>query len=369
MPCHFFFKLMQKLIFLGILLLIFSCEKKGGNENSSLTFVKSDTTFLPIGNVLYQNAKFQVLDDNKIIFIQQGRKLFWVNMATGIIQNQIDLDTTSLVLPEVSLVNVFYDLSDESTHLFFPQKSKILVLDSEFSQVDEVDLTGLDGIEHQFLPFGQAFYFLPTNNSYYIGILSKKWQYNYPEFVKESSFIGVFDRGSGGLENSFGEFSDDRKQNPINALSEGIFHLDFDGKMFFIRDAVGSPQISTFDQNGALVRKDYLGSSEINYELAPNESDEISSGSRSDNHFALKSINEKVFVSNAIKLRDESKNIFEDRGFLFIEDFQNKITHSRSIDPFHRIVGADESSICLVRNHPLNEELILIRLEYDISKQ
>lgn len=83
----------------------------------------------------------------------------------------------------------------------------------------------------------------------------------------------------------------------------------------------------------------------------------------------MKSINEKVFVSNAIKLRDESKNIFEDRGFLFIEDFQNKITHSRSIDPFHRIVGADESSIWLVRNHPLNEELILIRLEYDISKQ
>lgn len=356
--------------FLSILFaFIFSCRQKDSKIELPLEITSTDTTFLSIGNVLYQNAKFQVLDDNKIILIQQGRKLFWVNMATGIIQNQIDLDTTSLVLPEVSLVNVFYDLSDRSTHLFFPQKSKILVLDSEFSQVDEVDLTGLDGIEHQFLPFGQVFYFLPTNNSYYIGILSKKWQYNYPEFVKESSFIGVFDRGSGGLENSFGEFSDDRKQNPINALSEGIFHVDFDGKMFFIRDAVGSPQISTFDQNGALISKDYLGSSEINYELVPNESDEISSGSRSDNHFAMNSINEKVFVSNAIKLRDESKNIFEDRGFLFIEDFQNKITYSRSIDPFHRIVGADKNSIWLVRNHPQNEELILIRLEYDISKQ
>lgn len=360
---------MQKLIFLSILILIFSCERKGENENSSLTFIKSDTTFLSIGNVLYQNAKFQVIDDNENILIQQGRKLFWVNMASGVIQEQIDLDTTSLVMPEVSLVNVYYDLSHRSTHLFFPQKSKILVIDSMFSQVDEVDLTGLDEIEHQFLPFGQTFYYLPTNNSYYIGIMSKKWQYNYPEFVKESSFIGVFDRGSGVLENSFGEFSDDRKQNPINALSEGIFHVDFDGKMFFIRDAVGSPQISTFDQNGALVRKNYLGSYQLNYELVPNESDKISSGSRSDNHFALKSINEKVFVSNAIKLRDESKNIFEDQGFLFIEDFQNEITFSRSIDPFHRIVGADENSIWLVRNHPLNEELILIRIDYKLLRK
>lgn len=359
---------MRKLIFLFISVIVFSCQKNGKNKNSTLEFYSSDTTFLSIGNVLYQNAKFQVLDNNEIIFVHQGRKLFWLNMATGVIQDQIDLDTTSLVLPEVSLVNVFYDLSRRTTHLFFPQKNKILVLDLDFQQVDEVDLTGLDEIEHQFLPFGQAFYFLPTNNSYYIGIMSKKWQYNYPEFVKESSFIGVFDRGSGKLENSFGEFSDDRKQNPINSLSEGIFHVDFDGKMFFIRDAVGSPQITTFDQNGALIRKDYLGCSQINYELVPNDSDEISSGSRSDNHFALKSISEKVFVSNAIKLRDESKNIFEDRGFLFIEDFQNEITYSRSIDPFQRIVGADENSIWMVRNHPQNEELILVRVDYRVTK-
>lgn len=360
---------MSKYFFSVLFAIIFSCRQKDFKLELPLEITSSDTTFLPIGNVLYQNAKFQVIGAKEVIFVQQGRKLFWVNMATGVIQDQIDLDTTSLVLPEVSLVNVFYDLSHKSTHLFFPQKSKILVLDSKFRQLDEVDLTGLDEIEHQFLGFGHAFYFLPSNNSYYIGIMSKKWQYNYPEFVEESTFLGVFDRGKGELKKSFGGFSDDRKQNPINSLSEGVFHVDFDGEKFFIRDAVGSPQITTFDQNGAIIKKGYLGSSEINYELVPNDNDNISFGSRSDNHFALKSINEQTFVSNAIKLIDESKNIFEDRGFLFIEDFQNKITYSRSIDPFHRIVGADEKSIWLVRNHPQNEELILVRVDYKISKE
>jgi hypothetical protein len=237
----------------------------------------------------------------------------------------VDLDTTDLVLPEVSLVNGYYDLSQKNTHLFFPQKNKILVLDSHHQQLDEIDLTGLDKIEHQFLGFGQAFYFHPSTDSYYIGIMSKKWQYNYSDFIQESSFIGVFYRGIGTLKFTFGGFSDWRKEKPIRALSEGVFHVDFDGENFIIRDAVGSPQITTFDQSGRLIKKDLLGNSKFNYELVSNDDNDISSGAKSDNHFTLKIISERKVVSNAIKLRDESKNIFEDRGLLFIEDLENEI--------------------------------------------
>jgi hypothetical protein len=360
---------MKYWVFLILLIFIFSCRENVTRRNSTLDITSSDTTFLPIGNVLYQNAKFQVLGDSEVIFIQHGRKLFWVDMATGTIQDQINLDTTSLILPEVSLVNAFYDLYQKSTHLFFAQKNKILVLNSEFSQVDEIDLTGLDEIEHQFLPFGQVFYFLPSSNSYYVGIMSKKWQYNYPEFVKESSFMGVFEGSSGRLKSVFGEFSDSRKETPVNSLSEGIFYVDFDGNRFFIRDAVGSPQVTTFDSEGTMVGKDFLGNSDMNYELVVNDSDDISSGSRSDNHFSLKAINQRNMVSNAIKPRDESKNIFEDRGILFIEDLENKITYSRSIDPFQRIVSADENFIWLARNHPKNEELILVRINYKVATE
>ena len=82
--------------------------------------------------------------------------------------------------------------------------------------------------------------------------------------------------------------------------------------------------------------------------------------------FAL--VGEGLVASNYLKFNNDPNNGKGryDCGLLLLEDLRARKSYSMKIDPFQRLVGGDSAYLYLLRNHPKTDDLVLIRLQYDV---
>ncbi|MDF2158657.1 hypothetical protein [Algoriphagus sp. CAU 1675] len=346
--------------------LVFGCTKKESEKDLPLTITSSDTTFLDVGNLQYQNAKFHVSDQHNFLVIHQDRKLWGFDIKSGSIVKRIDFDTTQLVLPEVSILHARYSENDSSLALFFPMKRKVIHLDSELKIEKEVQLSGIDDLDLVFIPYGDHFYLDSKTGNYIIGLMSESFQ-DPEEFLNDTRFLGVFDGKTGMLQNSFGEFGEKRKELKSMVMSEGFFQSDFYNGSLFIREVVADPSVVQYNLSGEMLANRVIGTNKISTEIFPmDESDGVFNSISSDQFYSMKIASSDLVVSNTFsrKLIDK-KYKFE--SHLVVEDFEKMESYSTKIRPFQRIVYADKSNILLVCNHPTKEDLILVTLEYSLG--
>ncbi|MBN7810422.1 hypothetical protein J0A68_05615 [Algoriphagus sp. H41] len=330
-----------------------------------IEFGEVDSIFLETGNVVYQNAKFRVSDQNQKMLIQHSTQLFLYDFAVDSIVKSIELDTLPLVLPEVNLGGALYSDVDQSIALFFPQKAKIYHLDSGYNLVKELSLSRLDDIGHMFLPYGEVFYYNPAKNLYYIGMMKNEG--DIVGFLEDTRFVGIFDSKTGQLIDQFAGFSEERKAHRFEVLSEGLFYMDVHSDEFYIRDVVGSQTVTKWDLSGKWMGSYRLGSERMNMELQPYSEGDFAEGKRSDYFYGLKVIGEDRVVSN-IFLRDYPDGKERIEGLLLVEDFTKNRSYSKEIYPFQKIVHVSDSTIWMVRNHPLTEDMVLVAIEYSLEK-
>lgn len=357
---------MQKLIQLVLFILLFSgCAKKEAKIDLPLLIVDADTVFLDRGNLRYQNAKFQTFDKGGVLIIFQDRKIWWYDLKKGLIIKSINFDSTNLVLPEVPIFQAKFKEADSSLNLFFPQRSKIIRLNSNLELEKEIDLIGLQEIDHMFIPFGDAFFY--DSGLYFIGLMSLKSNDQYA-FLQETKFIGIFDENSGELVNTFGTFGEKRKSLEAMVLSEGIFHIDFSNKEFFIREVVADQTIYSFTTEGKRLDSHKIGTSKIDSEIFTfEEGSDFFSSTRSDQFYSMKVTDDGLVVSNTFSSKMINGNL-KNTSYLVVEDLNENVSYSTSIDPFQKIIWADNSEIFLVRHHPDKEDMILVKVRYQLGK-
>lgn len=348
-------------------LICFGCKENEVVRDKTFSILSSDTTLLDVGNLRYQNAKFHITDQSDFLVIHQDRKLWWYDLTEGSITRSIDLDSTNLVIPEVPILQAIYQEKDSSLILFFPQRSKIVHLNSSLTINKEVDLSGLQNIDHSYMPYGNAFFYDPKAKTYFIGIISVKSN-DFHAFLNEMKFVGIFDEESGKLKNTFGEFGEKRKTLEAMVLSEGIFHIDLRNGDFFIREVIADQTIHTYSIAGEKRNNYSIGTSKIESEIFPFEAgSDFFSSPRSDQFYSMKVAESGLVVSNTFstKIINEELKYF---GYLVIEDLENGISYSTPIDAFQKIVLANDSEIYLVRNHPETEDMILVKLKYELGE-
>ncbi len=332
-----------------------------------LVLLDSDTLVLDVGNVLLQNAKATLFNGNKELLVQHGRRFFWIDAADGRILKSLDIDTTDLVLPEVSLVYGQPLEGGKSLALYFPQRSRVVHLDSGFRLAKELSLEGHRQLEHELLPYGENFHFDPEREDYYLGMMSTKAA-DMEGFLEETRFLGVFDGTSGKLKFSFAGFSPARKSQPSMILSAGIFQMAISSGDFYIRESVGTPLISRYNGLGELMDTARLGTSLLSYELHPYLGGDLWKAEQSDNQMGFALVGEGLVASNYLKFNNDPNNGKGryDCGVLLLEDLRARKSYSMKIDPFQRLIGGDFAYLYLLRNHPKTDDLVLIRLQYDV---
>lgn len=353
------------ILFSSIVFIFSSCSQKDIQRDLLIEFGNVDSTFLNTGNVVYQNAKFRISDQNEKMLIQNSRKLFLYDFESDSVVNSIDLDTLSVVFPEVNLGGALYSDIDGSIILFFPQKNKIYHLDSDYNLVKELNLSGLEVVNHNFLPYGEVFYFNPSRKVYYIGMM-KQDDGDIADFLEETRFIGVFNSETGELLGQFAGFSEERKSKRFDVLSEGLFYMDDHKGTMYIRDVVGSQTVTKWDVSGRLEGSYSLGSDQMNLELEPYRGENILDSKRSDYFYGLKVIRDDMIVST-IFLRDYSEGREKIEGLLLVEDFSKNRSYSKEIYAFQKIVHATDSTLWMVRNHPVTEDMVLLKIDYSLE--
>ncbi|MFC3417133.1 hypothetical protein [Algoriphagus hitonicola] len=332
-----------------------------------LEIINSDTTFLNVGSIQAPFGRYRMTPSRKNLIIHHARKAFWFDMDDNKISKSIDFDTTS-IMPEQTLLNVHYDEKDSSLYLFFPARNQIVWLDSDFEIIEEIKLESPKNHAHRYIPYGNVFYLDPDKNSFYIGIMSdESGGGGHGEFLSKSKFIGKFDRKSGEIENLFGGFSDQRISDNVNALSEGIYTVDFYKDDFFLREAIGSNEIQVFAKNSDPITTYEIGTGKTDLNLIPYDGGEIAGQKMSDNFYTLKILNDTLIGSNLINHFNQEHSNQKHEGLLLLEDIKNYKSYSISTSPFQRLVGGDDKNLYLIRNHPTKEDLILVRLEYRLG--
>lgn len=349
-----------------VLYICIACNKKEIKIDLPLSITDSDTVFINVGNLRYQNAKFHITDPKNFLIIHQDRKLWWYNLIEDSITRSVNLDTTNLVIPEVSILQARYQERDSSLILFFPQRNKIVNLNSSLEIKKETDLSGIEDFDHMYMPYGDAFFYEPSIG-YVIGIMNIKTN-DHQSFLNEMKFVGVFDEVTGKLKNTFGEFGDKRKSVESMVLSEGIFHIDFRNGDFFLREVIADQTIHTYSISGVKRDSYSVGTSKIESEIFPHENgNDFFSLPRSDQFYSMKVTESGLVVSNTFstKIINESLKYY---SYLLIEDLKKGVSYSTSIDPFQKILWASNSEIYLVRNHPDTEDMILVKLKYKLGE-
>lgn len=345
---------------------LISCNR---NSDVKLDFplevISTDTTFLDVEHLQYQNAKFHVTEKQNYLVIHQDRKLWWHDFNSNALTHSIDLDTMSLVIPEVSLLHAKYLEEDSTLVLFFPQKQKIITLDSKYEILKEIELNGYSELDLTFSSKGDHF-FIPTSfNSVFIGMMSI--QSNDQEtFLNETRFIGEFSLKTGELKNTFGEFGDKRKKLKEEVMTEGIVLIDYNKSYFFIREVAGDPTISSFNLTGERESEYSIGTDMISYELYPLIDGDFFNSQSSDQFYSMKYISNDKVISNTFS-RKKINDKFRFESYLVLEDLGERKSYSTEIPAFQKIVHATESEIFLVSNHPTKEDLILVRLKYELG--
>ncbi|TXE05754.1 hypothetical protein [Algoriphagus aquimarinus] len=353
------------LVYLGIT--IMSCNRKI-TQDLPLEIVGYDTTVFKGGNFRYVGTKYRMSDQNNFVLIHQGVELYWFDIQKDSMVRSINLDTTNLVLPQVNMLQALYHEADSSLILFFPQRSKIIHLDSNLEIEKEVNLSGIQELTYMYMPYGQVFFYDSTRQEYYIGMLSGKLE-DHRAFSNETRFVGVFDGNSGKLKTSFGEFSEERKKIDAYVNSQGLINFDSFNDEFYIRETVGSSTVNKYDAAGNLENSYDLGSSFLSYNIFENkDGEEWFQASVSDHNYGMKVASTNRIVSFGMLFKDERRNRLNHQGVLFVEDLENQLTYSTLVDPFQMILWASDSEIYLVRYHKEVEEMILVKVKYKFGK-
>lgn len=356
-----------QLFFLFIIVLISCNQISDVKLDLPLKVIGTDTTFLEVGNIQAPFGRYKMTPSGKNLIIHHARKVFWFNMDDNKISKSIDFDTTS-IMPEQTLLNVHFDEQDSSLYLFFPAKNYIVWLDSDFEIIEEIKLESPIKYAQRYTPYGNVFYLDPDKDSFYIGLMSdKSGGGGHQEFLSLSKFIGKFDRKSGEIENLFGKFSNQRITDNINALSEGIYTVDFYKDEFFLREAIGTNEIQVYAKNSDAITTYEIGTDKTDLNLIPYDGGEITGQKMSDNFYTLKVLNDTLIGSNLINHFNQEHFNQKYEGLLLIEDIKNKKSYSITTSPFQRLVGGDNKNLYLIRNHPTKEDLILVTLEYKLG--
>lgn len=359
---------MRKFILVKVVLLfLFSCDdKKVEILDLPLEIVSTDTTYLSVGSTQYQNAKFHVSDHGNFLVIHQDRKLWMHHFKSNTIVNSLDLDTVPLVLPEVGILHARFFEMDSSLSLFFPQRSKIIKVDSKYKTVKEIELKGLSDIDLTFSSKGDHFFINQSTESVYIGVMSIQSS-NQEVFLNKTRFVAEFSLETGELIRTFGQFGERRKRLMERIMTEGIVLIDYNNGNFYVREVAGDPAISRYNLSGKLVAELPLGTEKISYQLYPLVNGDFFESQSSDQFYSMKIDSKERVVSNTFS-RKLVNDKFSFESYLLVEDLHDLKSYSVEIPAFQKIVHATESKIYLVSNHPTKEDLILVTLEYSLGE-
>lgn len=361
---------MVRFIFSLVLIPIFCSCQNSKNEplrDLPIEILNTDTTFLEVGFIQAVSGKFRLTPTGKILMIHQGVRVFWFDMIEKRIFNSLDLDTTT-IMPETSLLSVEFQEEHSLLSMFFPAKKTVLEIDTNLNIISELKVESPDIIDHQFTPYGNVFYRNPIDSSLFIGLMSSLGiTVNAEEFLSENKFVGNFNK-IGELNNAFGGFSDERIDNPIHALSEGIFTLDLYQGKIYIRESIASNTIHVFDLNGQELETFTVGTDHMDFELVEYDGGPIGDPYMSDNFYTLKVLNDTLVGSNMVEWTHLSPEDHQKRGFLLIEDIKNQKSYSTEIYIFQRLVGGDAHHLYFIMNHPTKEDLVLVTLEYALPE-
>ncbi|AFL83382.1 hypothetical protein Belba_0729 [Belliella baltica DSM 15883] len=358
----------MRISLLIILIILSSCNINNKELlELPINIISSDTVLINTKQVIFNNSNFILDKNSEFLTIQDDRKILILNFKDMKILENLDLNTLQFALPEVNLKGVNYDPETKNIHLFFPDKSKVIVLNSQRDKYQEIELSGLEDEEHEFFNYQESFYYLSEQMSYVTGIRSKFRNTDIRKYINTSSFVGVFNAIDGRLQNVMGGFPQERKKEPIDVLSRGLFRFNIKGNKIFIRQSLGSPLIEIFDTNGNLIKYSKIYSSALDYKLYEYQGGEIGSSKIGDSYLSLIPIDDQFIASMAVKYRDENMDINEDHGFLLIEDSKNNIIYSKEIYPYQKLIHADNESLYFIRVHPNIDELILIKQKYTLQ--
>ncbi|MFC2186565.1 hypothetical protein ACFCT7_04535 [Fulvivirgaceae bacterium LMO-SS25] len=358
------FNLTAILIFSAILC---SCNSEL-NKEPSIDFVKADTIQIE-GEKYYSlaNTKFKLSNKREHLIILQDRVIDLFNLKTNKIVKLIDLYESNLVLPEDNLGAVGYDEETQTIALLFPNRKRVIFLNSEGQMQKEITLTGLEELNHRIFQYGDYFYFSMEDQLIFVS--TKIYTLNYDaNYYQKSKFVSVFNF-EGELLTQFGEYPDSRKESGLSALSQGLFSSDFNinRKEFFVKAAAGSPEIVVYNFEGSEIKRGGIESKHVNYNLPPYQGEGLGSARIADSFTEFLRINDNLVVMRASQLRDETIHRLKDQGTILIEDITNQKLYSKVIDPYQYLVYADEKELRFVRTHPDRDELIMVRLEYTLE--
>lgn len=358
---------MNRLIILVLLgIFIMSCGRKT-TQDLPLEIVGYDTTVFKGGNFRYIGTNYRMSDQNNFVLIHQGVEIYWFDIQKDSMVRSIDLDTTNLVLPQVNMLQALYQEADSSLILFFPQRSKIIHLDSNLGIEKEVNLNGIQAINHMYMPYGQVFFYDPTRQEYYIGMISAKLN-DYKSFLSETRFVGVFDGNSGKLKTSFGEFGEERKKIEGYVESQGLINFGVFNDEFYIQEKVGSAVINKYDFSGNLNGTYDIGTNHLSYHLDPNQGSFEEGHAFNDHNYCMAVANPNRIVSLGVKFKDESRNVMKHYGVLLVEDLEKGLSYSTPINPFQFIIWANDSEIYLVTYQRDTEDMILVKVKYKLGE-
>jgi hypothetical protein len=184
----------------------------------------------------------------------------------------------------------------------------------------------------------------------------------------EARFIGIFDGNSGKLKFSFGEFGEERKKIESYVKSLGLIIFGSFNNEFYIQDKVSSPIINKYDGSGNLKNSYEIWSYFLSYHLDPNQGSFEEGHAFNDHNYGMVVAHPNRVISVGVKFKDKSKNILNRYGILFVEDLENGVSYSSPIDPFQKVLWVNDLEIYLVRNPPITEDMILVKLKYKLGE-
>jgi hypothetical protein len=354
--------LLYIVIFIGLL------TSSGCSENSyekEITFIKSDTLTIQSDKHSYQNSKFKLSNNRKHLLISQSRELLILNLEKEEVIRQINFDRLDLVLPQDLLYSFTFDEESNSYSLFFPHRKKVILLDSNLHISKEIFLNGLDSVNHRIFPYNDSFFISLKDKIIVVGTKYNTNEFSSPEYFKKSRLISVFNF-DGKLLSQFGEFPEVRKQNVFSVSSQGTncLDVDLDNQKIYTKISVGVPDLEVFNYEGEMIENGGLKSDKIDYTLYPTNGPNHVPGKYSDSHTEIKWINENLVAVKAFQFRDQEIPRYTDLNVVLIEDLANQKLYSKVIEPYHKLVYADEKELRFIRTHPNRDELIMVRVEY-----
>jgi hypothetical protein len=358
----------MKYIILTFLIISLTSCSSDLNQEIAIRFISSDTLIIESNKHSYQNSKFKLSNNREHLLISQARELLVLNLANEKVVRQIDFDKLDIILPQDLLHSIAFDEDSNSYSLFFPHRKKVILLDSNLRISEEILLSGLDSVNHKIFPYNDSFFISIKDKIIVVGTKYNTNEFSSPDYFKKSRLISVFSF-EGKLINQFGEFPEVRKQKIFSVSSQGTNTLDVDieNQKIYTKISVGVPDFEIFNFSGEVIKNGGLKSDKIDYTLHPMSGPNHIPGKYSDSHTEIKWINENLVAIKAFQFRDQDIPRYTDLNVILIEDLANQKLYSKVIEPYQKLVYADEKELRFVRTHPNRDELIMVRVEYALE--